>query len=125
MAQATDNEIYNEALRKCRCGCIYQEKVGEEGSYVINNVVWVKNMQKQRHSRKNHTSKEMDNLLRQSLYQELKNKKFDNEHAQVKLLFTVQFEIEDQSIQSFTLCENCFVLFNQHKSKNELILQFI
>jgi hypothetical protein len=120
MYEATDNEIYNEALRNCKCGCIYKSKAGEEGCYAISNVVWVKNMQKLRHSRNNYTSQEMDSILRQSLYQELKNKTFENENSKVKLVFTVQFEIEDESIKSFTLCERCFVTFNQHKSKNKL-----
>jgi hypothetical protein len=61
----------------------------------------------------------MDRLLRQSLYQELKKETFESESSHVKLTFTMSFEIEDQSTQSFTLCETCFVIFNQHKSKNK------
>jgi hypothetical protein len=62
----------------------------------------------------------MDSILRQTLYQELKKEKFENESSHVQLKFTMQFEIEDQSIQSFSLCERCYIIINQHKSKIKL-----
>jgi hypothetical protein len=112
---AVDNEIYQEALKDCKCGCIYDKKTKQ---YHISNVVWVMNMDLLRQARMKYSSEEKDRILRQSLYHQLKDKKFETEHSHIKLEFSMQFEVENKLL-SFSLCESCFVHFNQHKSKNK------
>jgi hypothetical protein len=112
-----DNSIYQEAMKCCKAKCIYDKNAKR---YVINNVVWVNNMDSLREKRKNYSSEEKDRILRQALYHQLKSKTFETEQKHIPLDFIVQLEAEDQSIRSFTLCESCFVHFNQHKSKNDL-----
>jgi hypothetical protein len=112
-----DNSIYQEAMKCCKAKCIYDKNAKR---YVINNVVWVNNMDSLREKRKNYSSEEKDRILRQALYHQLKSKTFETEQKHIPLDFIVQLEAEDQSIRPFTLCESCFVHFNQHKSKNDL-----
>jgi hypothetical protein len=121
MTQAEPNDIYQEALKSCKCACIY-EKVSRK--YIINNSVWVKNMNRLLETRRNYNTEEIDRILKQDLYQQLKKRTFKSESCHVKLDFVMQFEVEDNSIQSFSLCENCFVHFNHHKSKINLRFQY-
>jgi hypothetical protein len=77
-----------------------------------------------RHARLNYTSEEMDRVLKQALYHQMKDKVFETKSDHVALDFTMQFEVEDGSMQSFSLCESCFVIFNEHKSKNKILVLY-
>jgi hypothetical protein len=77
-----------------------------------------------RQTRVNYTSEEMDRVLKQALYHQLKDKIFATESSHVKLDFTLQLEVEDRSMKSFSLCESCFVKINEHKSKFKLLVLY-
>lgn len=57
--------------------------------------------------------------MKQALYNKLKEKTFENTKSQVPLQFSLAFEVDDQGKKEHhSLCETCYVHFNDHIGKN-------
>ena len=107
---------YNKALNSCKCGCLRNKDDLLE--YFITNSIWEINQSNLLATRKHYTHVEKDKILRQALYSKLKESKFDGRSSHVKLSFPLSFDIDDKgNKQQFTLCESCFVIFNDHIGK--------
>lgn len=86
--------------------------------YYITNNVWERSQSYLFEARKHYKSSEVENIIKQSLYNKLNEKKFENESNHVKLEFLISFTTDDKgTTQSFPLCESCYVKFNDQICK--------
>lgn len=86
--------------------------------YFITNDIWERNQKNLLQIRRNYSLEEKDKVLKQALYGKLKNSTFDNEKCHVKIDFELNFVLDDAgNSKVFTLCESCYVVFNDHRCK--------
>lgn len=86
--------------------------------YFITNDIWERNQKLLLQIRRNYSPEEKDKIMKQALYSKLKNTSFDNQKAHVKIEFEHNFVLDDAgNSKSFTLCESCYVIFNDHRCK--------
>ena len=86
--------------------------------YYITNNIWERSQSYLFEARKRYSSSEVEAIIKQSLYSKLKEQKFESESSHVKLAFPINFTTDDKgTTQSFTLCESCYVKFNDQISK--------
>ena len=69
--------------------------------------------------RANYKNEETASLLKQSLYNKLKECRFTTLKQHVKLTFEVKFKINDldDNFKTVALCESCYATFNDHICK--------
>lgn len=106
---------YVDAVSKCKCGCLRPCTQG----YAITNEVWEINQKRLKESKSKYKTEEKDRTMKQAMYNELKTKIFDKQGTHVPLEFVMNLIVdEDLEIsKSFTLCEKCYVTFNDHICK--------
>ena len=112
---------YFIARENCRKGCICNK---ERTIYTISNVIWEYNQRKLLESRFLLTEAEKDEVIQKQLFCNLKQAIFDsgsgihNSSQRFPLVFQVSF-IDPTSDISFVyeLCEECWILYNNHKGK--------
>lgn len=111
------NITYFQALDTCKCGCLKSKSTND---YHISNSTWERSQAYQFEARQRYSNKEKESILKQSLYSKLKEHKFENESSHVKLEFSVNFVSDDKGSQFCTLCESCYVKFNDLICKYQL-----
>lgn len=110
----TPLENYISAKTHCKRGCI----CSKENGYFITNDIWERNLCILRETRKDYSTKEKDTILKAALYNKLKELDFKTEKEHAKLKFNLRFVTDDEGrSKTFTLCEKCYVTFNEHISK--------
>ena len=109
--QESSFKSYENSRKACKCGCIASKKAG----VVIPNDVWMMNQKKIHVTRQLYSDDEKDMVMRNSLYQKLKESKFEFENSHVKLQFTELLDVPYGCPEIFTLCESCYVHFHNHK----------
>ncbi|MBC7389219.1 MAG: hypothetical protein H7329_08425 [Opitutaceae bacterium] len=68
--------------------------------------------------RVNYSEAEKDKILKDAMFHKLKEMKIDKASTHTQLEFQLQFDDDySQKTRTVTLCESCFVHFNEHKSK--------
>ena len=71
-----------------------------------------------RDTRQSYSTQEKDRRLKTELYNKLKEVDFKTESEHVKLKFKEKFIINDDGeSRTVTLCEKCYVQFNEHICK--------
>ena len=115
--QQFDPEMcYQTARKSCRYGCL----INHDGAYVIPNNIWVTNQRKLMKSRESSNDNEKDKVMKETLYHKLCEKSIETVKGHIRLEFTVTFESDDylaSKKQNYTLCESCYVILNNHRSK--------
>ena len=85
---------------------------------MIPSNIWSVNQAKYRESRKGYSETEKNRLLKGALYEKLKEMNFEKRSSHTKLKFQLTFAIdEEENTHIVTLCETCFITFNEHKCK--------
>ena len=103
------------ALHACKCGCLRSKETHE---YSITNDIWEKTQTYICVTRENYSDTEKNKLMKQELFNKLKNCTFENESSHVKLDFSVNFVLGvGEKDPKFTLCESCYVHLNDHICK--------
>jgi len=117
------NEIYQRALNKCKCGCLITKDVG----FQIDNKMWVRSQINLFQSRESFSNREKDSVLRQALFLKLKEIDFKARSSKVQLYFNTAFQTNDdgETTSLFSLCETCFVAFNDHVGNDFTLLTYI
>jgi ATP-dependent Clp protease ATP-binding subunit ClpA len=109
---------YINARKACKCECL-QERKSKNITFKVSNELWVRNQMKQRSVRESYGAREMDKALKASLYEELKKSSHRlGQNSRIKLEFLVILEDQYENLQPLTLCESCFVFYNEHISKS-------
>jgi hypothetical protein len=115
-----NNANYFQALGVCNCECIRRKD-----GYYITNDVWDRNQTKLMESRQSYTNEEKDKTMKQNLYSKLSEATFKSQGSHVNLTFQLNFEINETGISKLvTLCESCYVIFNNHICKYLYIYLF-
>jgi len=106
------NEKYLKALTECKCGCLDK----------IDNKIWAINQISLNYARQEYSTKEKDQVIRQALFSQLRRTEFTKRSSQVKLKFDVSFRTPTGDSKMCSLCESCYVIFNDHIGKVERII---
>jgi len=109
-------KCYANARKSCKHGCL----VNQNGCYVIPNNIWATNQLKFIRCRQSYDDFEKDKLMKEALNQKLREKQIETVKGHVRLEFTVPFKSDDYLMsrkQNYTLCESCYVIFNNHRCK--------
>jgi hypothetical protein len=115
----SSNSNYFIARETCLKECICNM---DKSVYKISNVVWEYNQNKLMTTRKNLNDLEKDDIIKKQIFFTLKEELFKVGgiiHSSAQRLPLVYREIfvnpSDDSKCVFELCEDCWVLYNQHK----------
>ena len=110
---------YNAAYINCRCGCFRDIN----NFLKIDNNLWEYNQRILLASRSKLNTEEIDTILKQALANELKKHPIESTSQHIKLKFDLVFEIPSATNNSscassvnVSLCEDCYVVYNNHKS---------
>ena len=106
-------DSYTKALKACTAGCL----LNNDGHFVIANDIWANNQAKLRHARKGYSDIEKDKVLREALFQKLKDKKFDKKSPKnlhfVSLvsLFAMNIHVSFYELYTFSLMNNSSLFY--------------
>lgn len=115
------DNCYQNARKSCKHGCI----VDHNNKYIIPNNIWALNQRKLMKTRESDDDFEKDKVMREALYHKLVDKQIETVKDHVRLKFTLLFDSDDYILskkENYTLCESCYVIFNNHRCKLFLFL---
>jgi hypothetical protein len=108
-------KCYQNARKSCKYGCL----VNHDSCYVISNNIWSFNQRKLMKSREANNDFEKDKVMKDVLYNKLREKHVETVKGHIRLEFSLRFDSDDylSSTKICNLCESCYVIFNNHRCK--------